>query len=75
MKLTYLSAILLLASPLVQANGLDLNLSKAMPAIEKFYLDLHQSPELSYHETNYHIHSDTCVITNLAITITAITDP
>ncbi|MBH0068829.1 M20 family metallopeptidase [Pseudoalteromonas sp. NZS100] len=50
MKLTYLSAILLLASPLVQANGLDLNLSKAMPAIEKFYLDLHQSPELSYHE-------------------------
>ncbi|MBD0412424.1 M20 metallopeptidase family protein [Pseudoalteromonas distincta] len=50
MKLTYLSAILLLASSLVQANGLDLNLSKAMPAIEKFYLDLHQSPELSYHE-------------------------
>ncbi|MBB1339945.1 M20 family metallopeptidase [Pseudoalteromonas sp. SR44-2] len=50
MKLTYLSAILLLASRLVQANGLDLNLSKAMPAIEKFYLDLHQSPELSYHE-------------------------
>ena len=50
MKLTYLIAILLLASPLVQANGLDLNLSKAMPAIEKFYLDLHQSPELSYHE-------------------------
>ncbi|MBB1402442.1 M20 family metallopeptidase [Pseudoalteromonas sp. SG45-1] len=50
MKLTYLSAILLLASPLVQANRLDLNLSKAMPAIEKFYLDLHQSPELSYHE-------------------------
>lgn len=50
MKLTYLSAILLLASPLVQASGLDLNLSKAMPAIEKFYLDLHQSPELSYHE-------------------------
>ncbi|WP_350635348.1 amidohydrolase [Pseudoalteromonas sp. GW168-MNA-CIBAN-0100] len=50
MKLTYLSAILLLASPLVQANGLDLNLSKTMPAIEKFYLDLHQSPELSYHE-------------------------
>lgn len=50
MKLTYLSAILLLASPLVQANGLDLNLSKAMPAIEKFYLDLHQPPELSYHE-------------------------
>lgn len=50
MKLTYLSAILLLASPLVQANGLDLNLSKAMPAIEKFYLDLHQSPELSYNE-------------------------
>ncbi|GAA59260.1 thermostable carboxypeptidase 1 [Pseudoalteromonas sp. BSi20652] len=50
MKLTYLSAILLLASPFVQANGLDLNLSKTMPAIEKFYLDLHQSPELSYHE-------------------------
>ncbi|ATG76695.1 M20 metallopeptidase family protein [Pseudoalteromonas sp. 1_2015MBL_MicDiv] len=50
MKLTYLSAALLLASPFVQANGLDLNLSKAMPAIEKFYLDLHQSPELSYHE-------------------------
>ncbi|CAM2797940.1 M20 metallopeptidase family protein [Pseudoalteromonas distincta] len=50
MKLTYLSAVLLLASPFVQANGLDLNLSKTMPAIEKFYLDLHQSPELSYHE-------------------------
>ncbi|MBE0360831.1 MULTISPECIES: M20 family metallopeptidase [Pseudoalteromonas] len=50
MKLTYLSAALLLASPFIQANGLDLNLSKTMPAIEKFYLDLHQSPELSYHE-------------------------
>jgi hippurate hydrolase len=50
MKLTYLSAALLLANPFIQANGLDLNLSKTMPAIEKFYLDLHQSPELSYHE-------------------------
>jgi len=50
MKLTYLSAALLLASPILNAQPLDLNLSKTMPAIEKFYLDLHQSPELSYHE-------------------------
>jgi hippurate hydrolase len=50
MKFTYLSAILLLACPLLQAKTLNLNLSTSMPAIEKFYLDLHQSPELSYHE-------------------------
>ena len=31
--------------------------------------------EITYHETNYHIHRHTCVITNIAITITAITDP
>lgn len=52
MKLTYLSAALLIASPFIQAKPLDLDLSSSMPAIEKFYLDLHQSPELSNHEQN-----------------------
>ncbi|MGO2331946.1 MAG: M20 metallopeptidase family protein [Pseudoalteromonas nigrifaciens] len=50
MKLTYLGTALLLASPLLAAKSLDLNLHSSMPAIESFYLDLHQSPELSYHE-------------------------
>jgi amidohydrolase len=52
MKLSYLSAALLFAAPLLQAKGLDLDLSKTMPSIEKLYLDLHQSPELSYSEKN-----------------------
>jgi hippurate hydrolase len=50
MKFNLLTAALLLASPFINANSLDLNLTSTMPAIEKFYLDLHQSPELSYHE-------------------------
>ena len=50
MKLSAISAALLLLSPLAQATTLDLNLQKTMPEIEKLYLDLHQSPELSYHE-------------------------
>ena len=52
MKLFYLSAAFLFAAPLLQAKGLDLDLNKTMPSIEKFYLDLHQSPELSYSEKN-----------------------
>ncbi|WP_348708324.1 amidohydrolase [uncultured Pseudoalteromonas sp.] len=50
MKLSTISAALLLLSPFAQAITLDLNLLKTMPEIEKLYLDLHQSPELSYHE-------------------------
>ena len=50
MKLAYASAMCLLVSPLLSAQTLKLNLNKSMPAIEKLYLDLHQSPELSYHE-------------------------
>ena len=50
MKITYLAAALMIASPLTYAKSLSLDLTKSMPAIEKFYLDLHQSPELSYHE-------------------------
>ena len=50
MKLSAISAALLLLSPFAQATTLDLNLQKTMPGIEKLYLDLHQSPELSYHE-------------------------
>ena len=50
MKLSAISAALLLLSPFAQATTLDLNLKKSMPEIEKLYLDLHQSPELSYHE-------------------------
>lgn len=50
MKFTNLGALFLLASPLLNAQTLDLNLNQSMPAIEKLYLDLHQSPELSYHE-------------------------
>lgn len=50
MKLSAISAALLLLSPFAQATTLDLNLQKTMPEIEKLYLDLHQSPELSYHE-------------------------
>ncbi|BDF95219.1 MULTISPECIES: M20 metallopeptidase family protein [Pseudoalteromonas] len=50
MKFHKLYAALLFISPLVSATTLDLKLDKTMPAIEKFYLDLHQSPELSYHE-------------------------
>ncbi|WP_209327388.1 M20 metallopeptidase family protein [Pseudoalteromonas sp. PA2MD11] len=50
MKLSAISAALLLLSPFAQATTLDLNLKKTMPKIEKLYLDLHQSPELSYHE-------------------------
>ena len=50
MKLSAISAALLLLSPFTQATTLDLNLQKTMPEIEKLYLDLHQSPELSYHE-------------------------
>ncbi|KTG18744.1 peptidase M20 [Pseudoalteromonas sp. XI10] len=50
MKLSAISAALLLLSPFAQATTLDLNLKKTMPEIEKLYLDLHQSPELSYHE-------------------------
>ena len=50
MKLSAISAALLLLSPFAQATTLDLNLQKTMPEIEKLYLDLHQSPELSHHE-------------------------
>ena len=50
MKLSAISAALLLLSPFAQATTLDLNLQKTMPEIEKLYLDIHQSPELSYHE-------------------------
>lgn len=50
MKLVYASALCLLVSPLLSAQTLKLDLNKSMPAIEKLYLDLHQSPELSYHE-------------------------
>jgi len=50
MKLSAISAALLLLSPFAQATTLDLNLKKTMPEIEKLYFDLHQSPELSYHE-------------------------
>ena len=50
MKLSTISAALLLLSPFAQAITLDLNLQKTMPELEKLYLDLHQSPELSYHE-------------------------
>ncbi|GGF09412.1 M20 metallopeptidase family protein [Pseudoalteromonas gelatinilytica] len=50
MKLSAISAALLLLSPFAQATTLDLNLQQTMPDIEKLYLDLHQSPELSYHE-------------------------
>lgn len=50
MKLSAISAALLLLSPFAQATTLDLNLQQTIPEIEKLYLDLHQSPELSYHE-------------------------
>ncbi|MGO2131163.1 MAG: M20 metallopeptidase family protein [Pseudoalteromonas prydzensis] len=50
MKFHKIYAALLLISPLLSATTLDLKLDKTMPAIEKLYLDLHQSPELSYHE-------------------------
>ncbi|OUS74053.1 peptidase M20 [Pseudoalteromonas sp. A601] len=50
MKFHKVYAALLFISPLTGATTLDLNLDKTMPALEKFYLDLHQSPELSYHE-------------------------
>ncbi|MCQ8879120.1 amidohydrolase [Pseudoalteromonas shioyasakiensis] len=50
MKFHKIYAALLFISPIACAKTLDLNLDKTMPAIEKFYLDLHQSPELSYHE-------------------------
>ena len=50
MKFHKIYAALLFISPWVSATTLDLNLDKTMPAIEKLYLDLHQSPELSYHE-------------------------
>ncbi|UJX26274.1 M20 family metallopeptidase [Pseudoalteromonas sp. CF6-2] len=50
MKLSVISAALLFLTPITQATSLDLNLQKTMPEIEKLYLDLHQSPELSYHE-------------------------
>ena len=50
MKLAYANALCLLVSPLLSAQTLKLDLDKSMPAIEKLYLDLHQSPELSYYE-------------------------
>ncbi|MEI8604378.1 M20 metallopeptidase family protein [Pseudoalteromonas sp. B160] len=50
MKFYSLYAALILLSPLASSTTLELKLDKTMPAIEKFYLDLHQSPELSYHE-------------------------
>jgi len=50
MKFHKIYAALLFISPLLNATTLDLKLDKTMPAIEKLYLDLHQSPELSYHE-------------------------
>ena len=50
MKFHKIYAALLFISPWVSATTLDLKLDKTMPAIEKLYLDLHQSPELSYHE-------------------------
>ena len=50
MKLAYVSALCLLVSPLLNAQALKLDLDTSMLAIEKLYLDLHQSPELSYKE-------------------------
>lgn len=50
MKFQKLYAALLFISPLSNATTLDLKLDNTLPAIEKLYLDLHQSPELSYHE-------------------------
>ncbi len=50
MKLSRICAALILLSPLAHAASLDLNLTLSMPNIEKLYLDLHQTPELSYHE-------------------------
>ncbi|KKL52122.1 hypothetical protein LCGC14_2288640 [marine sediment metagenome] len=50
MKFHKIYAALLFISPLLSATTLDLKLDKTMPAIEQLYLDLHQSPELSYHE-------------------------
>lgn len=50
MKFHKIYAALLFISPLACAKTLDLDLENNMPAIEKFYLDLHQSPELSYRE-------------------------
>jgi amidohydrolase len=50
MKFHSLYAALIMLSPLASSTTLELKLDKTMPAIEKFYLDLHQSPELSYHE-------------------------
>lgn len=50
MKFHKVYAALLFISPLTGATTLELDLDKTMPAIEKLYLDLHQSPELSYHE-------------------------
>jgi len=50
MKLYSLYAMTLLLSPLTFATSLDLNLDSSMAKIEELYLDLHQSPELSYHE-------------------------
>ena len=50
MKLSRICAALVLLSPLAHAASLDLNLTQSMPNIEKLYLDLHQTPELSYHE-------------------------
>lgn len=69
MKITYLAAALMIASPLTYAKSLNLDLTKSMPAIEKFYLDLHQSPELSYHEqeTGQKIASQ---LTNLGFDVT-----
>jgi amidohydrolase len=50
MKLAHVSALCLLISPLLSAQTLKLDLNPSMPAIEKLYLELHQSPELSYRE-------------------------
>ncbi len=50
MKFHKIYAALLFISPFTSATTLELDLDKTMPAIEKLYLDLHQSPELSYHE-------------------------
>lgn len=50
MKLLSLYTALLLSSPFAMSTTLDLNLSPTMPEIESLYLDLHQSPELSFHE-------------------------
>ncbi|WP_247664803.1 amidohydrolase [Pseudoalteromonas sp. MMG010] len=41
---------MLFTSSFSNAQSLPLDLTSTMPEIEKFYLDLHQSPELSLHE-------------------------